>query len=338
MKNTLLFICILCLFSSCENKQEGFVHIFKTKENIRLNELHGSFLDSLGRPETILSYGNNLFFVEPILPELLLRYDFEKESISHLLPKGQGANEATYIQTIGKGRNSDEIFACDPLTRTIHFISLTNGKTVKDSMLLPNQFCDVAYDKNLAFFLTVGSPKRFGLRKDNKIIPFGENVPLKELNTKVVSKMLQGPCLLSAENKRIVWFSIYGDIMEIYDYNNIDNIALVKSCVARLPSYNHSNGAMSTETVMGVQSVTTDDTYIYALYSGQTLKEMMKEEESAIFTNTIFVFDWNGNPIKNITLNMPVRSITYDKKSNRILGLGLDNDFDNTIYDIPIQI
>ena len=37
-------------------------------------------------------------------------------------------------------------------------------------------------------------------------------------DTTILIQMLQGPCTISSEKKRIAWFSVYGDVMEIYDY------------------------------------------------------------------------------------------------------------------------
>lgn len=335
MKYKYYYLIIFCFLYvtlfSCTNK-DGYNEIFKKKQNVSLNLLENKYIYSLGRPEIIFFHKNNVFLADPIQSQLLFRYNAENDSISHLLSKGQGKNEIYKISNIGKGRTDGEIYISDIITRSVYFLSCKTEDIIKDSLVFPKQFCDVVYDQDKTFFLLVGDKKRFAIRVNNTIDYFGDNIELNGVNDKSVNKILQGSCVLSSVNKKIAQFSAYGDIFQIYDYNNIDNIGLVKSYKGIPPLYYKDDGAMHINTIFGIQSVITDDKHIYALYNGKTLKEMMNDKEVAFFSNKILVFNWFGEPVKQLILNQPIRSITYDETNNQILCLGLNKEGDNAIY------
>lgn len=335
-KTVLSQIVIFFLLTSCSNDSKGFLGLFKIEEEINLETINEAYVDSVGRPEIIFSHNKNILIADPIMPKLLLNYNASDKTITRIFQKGLGRTELCSIHNIGHGRNNEEVFIYDLTAHSVYFLSPFTQCVEKDVQIKPERFCDVAYDNDLAFFLAIGEDKRFGLRYNNAISYFGDNISLDGLTPKVVSNILQGLCLLSSTNKKITWFSVYGDILEIYDYSNIDSIKLVKSHVSRLPLYDRYNGAMDIKSNFGIQSVTTDDNYIYAVYNGKTLQEMVQNKEEAFYTDMILVFDWNGNPIKVLKLNGLIRSITYDKIGNQIICIGLNDDSDNAIYSIPL--
>lgn len=328
-----ILVFFITLFS-CTNNQNGYNEIFEEKQSVSLNQLNNIFVDSLGRPEIIFSHKDNIFLADPTQTRLLFKYNINNDSISHLLSKGQGINEIYKISNIGKGRNEGEIYVSDIITRSVYFVSSETEDIIKDSLIFPNSFCDVAYDQDKTFFLLIGDKKRFAIRHNNTINYFGSNIKLDGINDKSVSKILQGTCVLSSVNKKIAWFSAYGDIFEIYSYNDLNNINLVKSFKGISPIYYKDDGAMNINSIFGIQSVATDDKHIYALYNGKTLKEMMNNREMAFFSNKILVFNWAGEPIKELMIDQPIRSITYDENNNQIICLGLNEDYDNAIYSL----
>ncbi|MCI1682559.1 MAG: hypothetical protein LKI39_08400 [Bacteroides sp.] len=72
----------------------------------------------------------------------------------------------------------------------------------------------------------------------------GENLCIANIPSEVVSRTLQGPCCLSSKRKRIVWFSIYGDAMEIYDYSNLNKIKVITSKLICPPVFDMAGGVI----------------------------------------------------------------------------------------------
>ena len=73
------------------------------------------------------------------------------------------------------------------------------------------------------------------------------------------------------------------------------------------------------DNINGFSAVDCDDNYVYALYSGRTFNSHQTK-----FTHCehLFVYDWDGNPIKHYILDIPLfNSISYDKEKNCIYGL-----------------
>lgn len=166
----------------------------------------------------------------------------------------------------------------------------------------------------------------------------GENIVIPNISPEIVSQTLQGPCTISSEKKRIAWFSVYGDVMEIYDYSDLNNVALVKSHICTLPVFNSSDGSLGFQTKLSVSSVTSDDNYIYALYNERNLEQAAQNRAQAFFSKKVLLFDWNGTPRFIVELDRPIKSITYDKKRNMVLCLGLNNDLEYAVFGFSVDV
>lgn len=342
-------ICILALIFtvySCELQKENrsYTDLFDEQTEIILAEVYPELVDSLRQPDMLLACSKFLIFSEPQLPMLLMGYNTETGDIRRILPHGQGQNEALAIQTIGMGSEAASFYAYDlSLSSVFHFSqkgdSISFVKT--DDRAPKHSSCAVAYDGDTAFFLNIADEKRFTCYHGKDIIKFGDMVNIPNLSPVAVSHALQGPCLINSSAKKIAWFSIYGDIMEIYDYADINHIKLELSNLITPPIFvtaTAATGVMSPKTKLSVSSVVSDGKYIYALYNEKTLLEIMQNgnREQAFFADKILVWDWQGNACKILQLNKQVKSITYSPSENKIFCLGLDSNLDYALYGFPV--
>lgn len=72
--------------------------------------------------------------------------------------------------------------------------------------------------------------------------------------------------------------------------------------------------------------------YIYILYSGKTVNTAsMEEAAKAFLSNTVYVMDWTGKPIKTYNLDQEVRSITVDENNNLIYAASYQGGEPNLI-------
>lgn len=72
---------------------------------------------------------------------------------------------------------------------------------------------------------------------------------------------------------------------------------------------------------VGFCGLTCSDKYIYALYSGKTMENL----SDAFRASYVFVYDWNGNPVKYYHLDKELfGDIGVDEKAGILYGIGYD--------------
>lgn len=343
MKYLFVIILLVSLSSCRDTKELTFLDLFEKNEDITLSLFNSAVIDSLMSPDIFISTGDCLIFSEPKLPYLLSSYNLKTHVFKRFLRKGQGGDEAVNIQTLGCLNRDGSFYAHDVMSQSIFLFSVMDSLCVMEKDSLPSSYniCSLAYDDNLAFYMAVGDSSRFIVRNNDKFTRFGEMPMMDGILPQVLSQTLQGPSLVSFEKKKLVWFSVYGDIMEIYNYSNPENLYLVKSSVVSLPIFSRSaernSGVLALDTKMSVSSVTTDGKYIYALYNENILKDAAKKGNDIFLCNKILVFDWEGNPVKSLQVDKKVRSITYRKEDGKLYCLGLSENLDPTIYYFSIN-
>jgi hypothetical protein len=75
---------------------------------------------------------------------------------------------------------------------------------------------------------------------------------------------------------------------------------------------------------MGFITATVSKDYVYVLYSGRTVKEF---GGGFTFGRKIFVFDWDGNPVKCYELNRDAFQIGVDSENKSLYILFVENDY-----------
>lgn len=338
-KHITLCLSALFLFVACIDKKEcneSFLDLFETKKYVTLTEFMPELKNKIQGPTQFYWLNQYILFVEPKLDSLLFVYDSKSNNSKYFFPKGQANNEAISIQ-LNKGKKSTYCSVYDNALQKAYLFKLNDNfvDSIEFDSLIPkgSMKASIVYDDTLAFYEHVGNDKRFTAITPHKTIHFGNEISIKNLSSSTLTKVLQGPCSLSASKKKFFWFASFGDVFEIYDYSNIDSIKTVCSLTAKLPHAN-INGALTPEDKLGVTHVTSDNNYIYALYVGKTIKEGMTNRATSLYTNKILVFDWNGNPCKVLNLNREVFSIAYSEMYDKLYCLGLDDDLNYTIYAV----
>jgi len=329
-----LLIFISQLLCGC-HKYESYLDMFSVTEKKQLQLLEDFPIDSLDKPEIILSTNSHLVFLEPLNEHQLKLYNKSTKEFSHFLKRGQGPDEAVNIQTIGYKDDTNEIYATDLPTQSLFFISDdTKAGSLMRRYKTPfkQRFCDVVFDGDLSFFLQSAGEERFLFSSADTTFAFGEDIYIPGIKPEVVQKSLQGPCAISPDRKLFAGFSAYGDVMQIYDYSRPDDIRCVCSHVCSLPIITAEDGEMNLKTKLGVTSVAADAEYIYVLYNENILLDALKNRDRLFFSDKVLVFTWDGEARAVLQLDRPVKSITYDKSQNRVLCLGLNDDFSYGVF------
>lgn len=85
---------------------------------------------------------------------------------------------------------------------------------------------------------------------------------------------------------------------------------------------------MGPESKLNFISVSSSETYIYALYDGKDLNYYMSNQVDSPSGNTICVFDWDGNYVKSVHLDYPVTCIAWNPDDNSLyISVLMDCDY-----------
>lgn len=333
----LFFIFIL----SCKSHDVYLTDAFIDIQNIDLEKFDEYPNDSIGSPSYILCTKDYIILVEPKLEYLLSAYHTKKHTFSRFLSKGRGPDEMIDIQQINSCIQSDNDFCVMHTFGNMSFIFSPTDSTyqIVKKISLPENSSTFALDNNLIIGVLCKSEKHFYLKgPDSTLTYFGDFPQISNLSPQLISELTDGHCINSPKNKRFVWFSIYGDAFEIYDYSNIKNPVLVHQQIAMLPTFSIQNirdedhVAFSQETKVGVVSLASSNKYIFALYNQNTFKDIPKLKDDIFFSQQILIYDWEGQAIKILNLNEKVKAISFDETTNSLYGIACDEYGPKILY------
>lgn len=327
--------------SCSQEKNDSFLKLFERTEPVAASEVMPEVKQNLLAPTALYAQGKYLLFAESKLDTLLMLYDMENETLCRMLNRGQGPLEAIDVSSLGYGGTPETVYAHDNRGQNVFKISLSDslsGVTLsKDTVGLSYLCASVAFDGDMGFFMQNAASKRFVRISSDSRLDFGDPIEIEGVDSKAVSKTLQGPCVLSPDQKRIVWFSSINDVFEVYEYSESE-VNLITSRICYVPMV-RNDGAITPKEHIGVRSLTANKDYIYALYIGKSFKELMQQggnPGAAICSATILIFDWNGNPVRMIKTDREMFSIAYSAHDHCLYGLALDDEDNYSVYQIAV--
>jgi hypothetical protein len=195
------------------------------------------------------------------------------------------------------------------------------------------------FDRNVCIYAPIGE-KRFAIydTKKQSYHEFGEIVTVDNCPPERLSNILQGFFTSNAKMKKMAWASRQYDIFEIYDYSDTGNIKAVKQYVGVLSPASFIDGsiALFLNNKVGIMSITSSDKYIYALYNEKMLKSGELGGPISLSCNKILVYDWDGNPVKNLKVDKKLSSISFNETQQTLYCLGRD-DAEYEVYAIPVK-
>ncbi|MDR1169846.1 MAG: TolB-like 6-bladed beta-propeller domain-containing protein [Prevotellaceae bacterium] len=146
----------------------------------------------------------------------------------------------------------------------------------------------------------------------------------------------QGILASNPSGTKCVYASLDGEIIHFYEIlkNGMRSVGKIeKSFPAYAPEEN-SNSTASVENITGYVSVTATERYVYALYCGQTLKEMLKKGGLEFQSKEVRVFDWKGNLQKTYSLDVPCRYISASKDDQKLWAVAYTPDIHLVSFNI----
>ena len=175
---------------------------------------------------------------------------------------------------------------------------------------------------------------RFALidKKGNEIMKCGSlpPKPQEDISDMIHSFAYYGRLTINKKMLRIAVCTFYSGIMQVYQYNGSD-VKLIKEHIGFLADYVLNGGSfgVTDQTRWGYVSMDSNDSHIFALYSGRVQNE--SPNGTFLLGTAIHVFDWNGNPVQKITFDRQLSQICVT--DNLLYGYDVDKE-DIVIADI----
>lgn len=247
--------------------------------------------------------------------------------------KGQGVNEFLQpfsFQNIGEGYRMGvyDVFKHSLFSIDLNAVKAREKESfpliVRDSMnsinIIPtiyNTFIGIGFYENELFrlFNDKGSLKSFFE------YPYRDEVE-RQIPNRVRGMAYQGSVKSNPAMTKLVYAVRTAPIVFFY---NINEDGINKKCqyAFAYPEYKtevsqHSMSApQSAENKMGFIDSYATDQYVYLLYSGKSYKDM---KTKAFEGSVIYVFDWDGKPVKRLILDIPIKILCVSADNSIIYG------------------
>jgi len=349
MKPVIIFLALL-FFISCQKNKEG-KHLRYTSFEVA-ESLHATAID----PDTILfRYPFRVSVHEDVAVVLDLH------NADHFL-HAFSYPDWTHIASFGRrGQAPEEMLSAE----TIRFVSLDSIWTVDaNKMEITRWRIDkaerratreeaIALDKQLIrtldFCLTdsgfivpdyTGEHRYSLLDQTGKLLYSAETIPSEEPYTD-----LARPALAQAwrsfidylpGKQLLVMATQLGEVLELYDLKKGTKQVIYGPSGA--PEFQIHGGEAIPTGIMGFSDIQITDKYIYAVFHGQSFKEIMETYERGEKPESggryLYVFDHRGNPVKQYTLDHAVYSIAIDEDRGILIATDVNSDSPIVRYNL----
>lgn len=340
MKTTLrnfLFLSLVLLVGSCKEASQDTQ---ATQDTVWEQTPVSGVRMAFDRPKVgcfpILSDSGCLFFrLHRSESHTVALYRIQGDSLLFLqefLPKGDGPEDiripqmkllrdTLYALGLYNGENkilktawppSDDSLQVPPVWKSLHwnkYFNLKDGYPLNDSTLLVTGSQN---DSQAMFFLFYPAQQR--------LVPAGfdfpDDIPGEPLSKSII---YSGTIEKHPQKDRFVFYTrSYGRYIILFDCENgrVENLRILS---ADLPKYEFTDAPLNNRRIAddswtGVRAVSVTQKYIYVIYNDYTMGQMRnmvdKADERWHYTDRIYVYDWDGNPVKCYRTDQLISSFT----------------------------
>ena len=140
----------------------------------------------------------------------------------------------------------------------------------------------------------------------------------KKVSGKTRAMVYQGELVAHPSGNKVAHIISMGDIFYFYEVSPDGDLVLKSKQEKAYANYNHANGAHYQSSLhYSVDACTTED-YVYMLYSGRSLKEYGLK---CFHGNLVLVYDWDGNLVKKLQLDVDVKHIAVSKDNRKLYAI-----------------
>ncbi|MCQ2973334.1 MAG: TolB-like 6-bladed beta-propeller domain-containing protein [Bacteroidales bacterium] len=319
MKKLTILLFSLIIFSSCNNNTSNNDYIRINREDFKEVKLHGEImnLDTIWNPLSIHLKDSLLFIINRSGDYFVQTFNLNNNNfLTYNVPSGLGPNESVQCNFIFV--TDDYVMAAEPHFRLIRKYKYDDFVTTIGCLPIE----EIQFDQTITSFIQNNNGNLITSLYSNN------DTMLCEFDTKLTSNIKYAPypnvlypefslehnwsnylhstiSYNSHRDKIVIAYSI-NDMIDIYN----SDLTLYKRIIG--PMNLPHKGDIERDTYPCCAS--TSD-YIMALYSGKPIEA---DEE---YSNEIFVFDYEGNPIKIFNLDTQIFNFCIDENKKCIYAV-----------------
>ncbi|WP_194972846.1 BF3164 family lipoprotein [Aquiflexum lacus] len=337
---SIIAICFLIVTLGCSKNNKNPEEFFGFKEYQTVTGNRLAVSDNIQKAYELLVVGELLIVSNPNFQYHFTIIDLnEEKKVAEFGKMGYGPCELSFpasLQLTGNGSNVVGVNNRNKFSyQEFNLSSVLSQNNKLDTCINTTSNFNLNYHKLIkvqdSLFVGTGSfEKRFAVSKTDEKLPsefFGEYPFSKDLaafNHHILSIAYQGDILMRPSGGKFVSTSRSSFNFDIVRIGLNGSLELENATRFWPPSFGGNSGSlistgyfistMESDNKYGCLSTSVSDNFIYILYSGKTMKE------NAMYSNTILVYDWNGNPIKVLELDQQLNLISVSQNDDYLIG------------------
>lgn len=337
---TYIFIatCLLALLFSCSTKK-------KQKEVVVQSLKH----ELLMGDEYLIGRVNDMTLMNDSIPvvinvgsdKMFQVLDHSQKKLIEVGNVGQGPDD--FLLSFGLLPSAENAFSASDVNRRRFSTVYLNPED--DSWRVEHHF---KYDSIMHIYIKPIANNRYvatGIYDDCHLMLLDEKgTPLKgfgewpyqdeqerKVPGKIRASVYQGKLEVSPSKDKLVFAVTSGDMLYFYRILPNGELELISKQENAYAHYDHSSGAhYGTALHHHLDACTTED-YVYTLYSGRSLKE---HGMSCFQGNLIRVYDWDGNLVKKLQLDIDVKQMAVSMDNRKIYAIADFPDPVLVVFDL----
>ena len=320
-----LATCLLALLSSCSTKKEQKEVVVQSLKHELL--MGDEYL--IGRVSDMTLMNDSIPVVINVASDKIFQVlDYSRKKLIEVGNVGQGPDD--FLLSFGLLPSAENAFSVSDVNR--RRFSTVHLNPEDDSWRVEHHF---KYDSIMHIYIKPIANNQYvatGIYEDCHLMVLDEKgMPLKgfgewpyqdEQEKKVPgttrARVYQGKLEVSPSKDKLVFAVTSGDMLYFYRVLPNGELELISKQENAYAHYDHSSGAhYGTAPHHYIDACTTED-YVYTLYSGRSLKE---HGMSCFQGNLIRVYDWEGNLVKKLQLDIDVKQMAVSKDNRKIYAI-----------------
>jgi hypothetical protein len=345
MNKPIICISAVLLFISCHEREYKSSVRFSYSDIPEKIHLNGTVVDfeDIYKPVRLYIRDSILFTVNQSQEYFVTTYNLNStKKIGDFVPFGSGPNEISYLNAIQFTDSSVWIF--NQMGRNLFkygYEQFLYNREIVPRMKVKTDDADRVLVADSLLLTTSLSRReaRFSIYDmTGKFLRDAGELPDAGIDMTELEMLESNFCdiVLNPVDKSVFVAYMNTDLIEIYDKNGN-----LKSRMHGPEHYFPVRKETSSDGVKRVRSVAgeTRDAYfwpvafedeIWAIYSGKVYDPSVS---NAFLSNDIIVFDWNGRPVRQYTVDIPFLSIAIDRLNSAIYGITLNPEFSIVKYN-----
>lgn len=336
MKINILFFSALIFLTSCESSEEKNIKINENELEIEDFQIIESlsfkkYFDYIGgTPYNFITSDSGLYIHDKDGKnnKIVHFYNFQKQELTEsFIGKGNGLYESFSPKTLSLKNGHFMLF--EFTMKKVIDKNLLNGEFREIN--LPNYFDKIKILNN-DYLIGSGShesKKKFQIlnRSNGELVEeFGDFTKSPEnLNSEALKNYFQFSMEINPNEFLVASAYRWHDCIEIFNIQTKESFSIkgpfqIDNFDALLVN---QSGELIFDRGPEVQhcfiSASVSKNYIYVLFSGKRDKE-----ENAFFGKEVFIYDWNGKPIKKIILDREVMTISVSPDDKKLYAFDID--------------